>query len=241
MTTFWVPLQRDVITVQGADARTYLHSQLSQDITSMRVAETRQSLLLQPTGKICGILRVTCLDGETFLLDCDSGTGEAVLVRLNRFKIRVKAELSLGQETWTAVRNAITPVDGAIPAWNCDGRAWDIRGEWSDTSIPQGTQDDYETARILSSWPVMNIDVTESSIPAECGLTDIAVSFSKGCYPGQELVERMDSRSAVAPRQLRYTTVEEGTLVGQEVRDEERIGVVTSVCGCHALALFRRA
>jgi folate-binding protein YgfZ len=241
MTTFWVPLQRDVITVQGADARTYLHSQLSQDIASMRVAETRQSLLLQPTGKICGILRVTCLDGETFLLDCDSGTGEAVLVRLNRFKIRVKAELSLGQETWTAVRNAITPVDSAIPAWNGDGSAWDIRGEWSDTSVPQGTQDDYEMARIRSSWPVMNIDVTESSIPAECGLTDIAVSFSKGCYPGQELVERMDSRSAVAPRQLRYTTVEEGTLVGQEVRDEERIGVVTSVCGCHALALFRRA
>jgi folate-binding protein YgfZ len=241
MTTFWVPLQRDVITVHGADARTYLHSQLSQDIASMRVGDTRQSLLLQPTGKICGIVRVTCIDGETFLLDCDSGTGEAVLVRLNRFKIRVKAELSLGRETWTAVRNVTAPVDGAIPAWKGDGSAWDFRGDLSDTSIPQGTQEDYETARICSSWPVMHIDVTESSIPAECGLTDVAVSFSKGCYPGQELVERMDSRSAVAPRQLRYTTVEEGTLVGQEVRDEERIGVITSVCGCHALALFRRA
>lgn len=241
MTTFWVRLQRDVITAQGADARTYLHSQLSQDIASMRVDETRQSLLLQPTGKICGIVRVTCVDGETFLLDCDSGTGEAVLVRLNRFKIRVKAELSLGQETWTAVRNATAPVNGAIPAWNGDGSAWDIRGEWSDTSIAQGTQDDFETARIRSSWPVMNVDVTESSIPAETGLIDIAVNFTKGCYPGQELVERMDSRSAVAPRQLRYTTVEQGTLVGQEVRVEDRIGVVTSVCGCDALALFRRA
>jgi folate-binding protein YgfZ len=241
MTTFWVPLQRDVITVQGADARTYLHSQLSQDIASMQVGETRQSLLLQPTGKICGILRVTCIDGETFLLDCDSGTGEAVLVRLNRFKIRVKAELSLGQETWTAVRNAITPVDGAIPAWNGDGSAWDIRGEWGDKSVTRGTHDDYEVARIRSSWPVMNIDVTDSSIPAETGLIEIAVNFTKGCYPGQELVERMDSRSAVAPRRLRYTTVEEGTLVGQEVRVEDRVGVVTSVCGCHALALFRRA
>ena len=186
-------------------------------------------------------MRVTCVDGETFLLDCDSGTGEAVLVRLNRFKIRVKAELSLGQETWTAVRNATTLVNGAIPAWNSDGSAWDIRGEWSDTSIAQGTQDDFETARIRSSWPVMNVDVTESSIPAETGLIDFAVNFTKGCYPGQELVERMDSRSAVAPRQLRYTTVEQGTLVGQEVRVEDRIGVVTSVCGCHALALFRRA
>ena len=186
-------------------------------------------------------MRVTCVDGETFLLDCDSGTGEAVLVRLNRFKIRVKAELSLGQETWTAVRNATAPVNGAIPAWNGDGSAWDIRGELSDTSIAQGTQDDFETARIRSSWPVMNVDVTESSIPAETGLIDFAVNFTKGCYPGQELVERMDSRSAVAPRQLRYTTVEQGTLVGQEVRVEDRIGVVTSVYGCHALALFRRA
>lgn len=241
MTTFWVPLQRDVISVQGADARTYLHSQLSQDITSMRVGETRQSLLLQPTGKICGIARVTCLDGETFLLDCDNGTGELVMARLNRFKIRVKAELSLGTETWIAVRNATEPIKGAIPAWNCDSSAFDIRGEWSDSSIVQGTQDDYETARICSSWPVMNVDVTDSSIPAETGLIDIAVNFTKGCYPGQELVERMDSRSAVAPRQLRYTTVEQGTLVGQEVRVEDRIGVVTSVCGCHALALFRRA
>jgi folate-binding protein YgfZ len=87
----------------------------------------------------------------------------------------------------------------------------------------------------------MNVDVTESSIPAETGLIDIAVNFTKGCYPGQELVERMNSRSAVAPRQLRYTTVEQGTLVGQEVRVEDRIGVVTSVSGCDALALFRRA
>ena len=77
--TFWVPLQRDVITATGADARTYLHSQLSQDVAGMRVGETRQSLLLQPTGKIDGIIRVTCVEGETFVLDTDLGCGEAVL------------------------------------------------------------------------------------------------------------------------------------------------------------------
>lgn len=239
--TFWVPLQRDVITATGADARTYLHSQLSQDIAGMRVGETRQSLLLQPTGKLDGIIRVTCVEGETFILDGDLGCGEAVLARLNRFKIRVKVELTLGREQWVAIRNVVSPIDGSIPAWRCDGSAVDIRGEIMNKELQLGSSEDYEKARIIAAWPTMNIDVTESSIPAETGIIDVAVSFTKGCYPGQELVERMDSRGSIAPRQLRYVTVSDGSVVGQEVEYEGQFGVVTSVCGVHALATFKRA
>jgi folate-binding protein YgfZ len=239
--TFWVPLQRDVITATGADARTYLHSQLSQDIAGMRVGETRQSLLLQPTGKLDGIIRITCVEGETFVLDVDAGCGDAVLARLNRFKIRVKVELSLGRESWVAIRNVVSPIPGTIPAWRCDGSAVDLRGESVDSSISQGSLDDFEEARIIAAWPTMNVDVTESSIPAETGITDAAVSFTKGCYPGQELVERMDSRGSIAPRQLRYVVVGEGAVVGQEVASDGRTGLVTSVRGVHALVAFKRA
>jgi len=239
--TFWVPLQRDVITATGADARTYLHSQLSQDIAGMRVGETRQSLLLQPTGKLDSIIRITCVEGETFVLDVDAGCGDAVLARLNRFKIRVKVELSLGRESWVAIRNVVSPIPGSIPAWRCDGSAVDLRGESVDSSISQGSLDDFEEARIIAAWPTMNVDVTESSIPAETGITDAAVSFTKGCYPGQELVERMDSRGSIAPRQLRYVVVGEGAVVGQEVASDGRMGLVTSVRGVHALVAFKRA
>lgn len=239
--TFWVPLQRDVITAIGADARTYLHSQLSQDIASMRIGETRQSLLLQPTGKLDGIIRVTCVEGETFVLDVDANCGDAVLARLNRFKIRVKVELTLGRESWVAVRNAQSPIPGSLPAWRCDGTAVDLRGESVDAGILQGSLDDFEEARIIAAWPTMNIDVTESSIPAETGITDVAVSFTKGCYPGQELVERMDSRGSIAPRQLRYVVVKDGTVVGQEVDFDGRMGLVTSIRGVHALVSFKRA
>ena len=238
--TFWVPLQRDVITAVGADARTYLHSQLSQDIAGMRVGETRQSLLLQPTGKLDGIIRGTCVEGETFLLDVDAGCGDALLTLLNRFISRVKMDLSLGRESWVAVRNVASPIPGSIPAWRCDGTAADIRGEIVNAELQQGSLDDYEEARIIAAWPTMNVDVTESSIPAETGITDIAVSFTKGCYPGQELVERMDSRGSIAPRELRYAIVGESAVVGQEVEHEGRIGVVSSVQGVHALVAFRR-
>ena len=239
--TFWVPLRRDVITATGADARTYLHSQLSQDIASMRVGETRQSLLLQPTGKLDGIVRVTCVEGETFVLDIDAGCGDAVLARLNRFKIRVKVELTLGRESWVAVRNVQSPLPGSVPAWRCDGTAVDLRGESVDAGLAQGSLDDFEEARIIAAWPTMNVDITESSIPAETGITDVAVSFTKGCYPGQELVERMDSRGSIAPRQLRYVVVGDSTVVGQEVDHDGRLGVVTSICGEHALVAFKRA
>ena len=238
--TFWVPLQRDVITATGADARTYLHSQLSQDIAGMRVGETRQSLLLQPTGKLDGIIRVTCVEGETFVLDVDPGCGDAVLARLNRFKIRVKVELSLGSESWVAVRSVASPIPGSLPAWRCDGSAVDLRTGTAPAEFKQGSLEEYEQARIIAAWPAMNVDVTETSIPAETGIIDVAVSFTKGCYPGQELVERMDSRGSIAPRQLRYVQVGEGAVVGQEVEHEGRQGLVTSMSGVHALVAFKR-
>jgi folate-binding protein YgfZ len=107
--------------------------------------------------------------------------------------------------------------------------------------LQQGSLDDYEEARIIAAWPTMDVDVTESAIPAETGIIDVAVSFTKGCYPGQELVERMDSRGSIAPRQLRYVVVSESAVVGQEVEHEGRMGVITSKRGVHALAAFKRA
>ena len=70
---FWVPLVRDVITVTGKDAATYLHSQLSQDISSMEAGDARQSFLLEPTGKIVALLRVTRGGLDRFVLDTDPG------------------------------------------------------------------------------------------------------------------------------------------------------------------------
>jgi folate-binding protein YgfZ len=110
-----------------------------------------------------------------------------------------------------------------------------------DSGISQGSLDDFEEARIIAAWPTMNVDVTELSIPAETGINDVAVSFTKGCYPGQELVERMDSRGSIAPRQLRYVVVGDGTVAGQEVASDGRMGLVTSIRGVHALVAFKRA
>ena len=80
------------------------------------------------------------------------------------------------------------------------------------------------------------------TIPAETGISAVAVSFTKGCYPGQELVERMDSRGATPPRQLRVFDVEPGVAVGDPILDASgaEVGTYTSVAAGKALGYVRR-
>ena len=79
--------------------------------------------------------------------------------------------------------------------------------------------------------PVMNIDVDEKTIPQESGLVPASVSFTKGCYLGQELVARIDSRGHVN-RHLRGIVMTTNVLPpdGAEVwRDDRMCGTLTSV------------
>lgn len=99
-----------------------------------------------------------------------------------------------------------------------------------------------EAARVEFGWPAMGREIVPGeTIPAGLGLNRIAVSFTKGCYPGQELVERMDSRAAEAPRTLRRLRVPAGSAAGDAVLDgDEPVGELTSVAGTAAMAWIKR-
>ncbi len=198
---------RDVVVVEGPDAQKYLHSQVSQALENQAVGEQRWTFVLEPTGKIDVLARVKRSSEERFELDTDAGFGEALLARLNRFKIRVAAEISLEPTAEAAVDSAV------------------------------------DQARIEVGWPRMGAEIVPGeTIPGGTGLTGIAVSYTKGCYPGQELVERMDSRAASAPKTLRRLEVAEGTAAGDPVLDDgNEVGVVTSVAGTIALAWIKRS
>ena len=99
-----------------------------------------------------------------------------------------------------------------------------------------------EAERIRIGWPRVGADIVPGeTIPAETGVVPFAVSFTKGCYPGQELVERMDSRSAAAP--FRLVRVDgAGFAAGDPiVVDGEEVGRVTSASGDAAIARVRRS
>ena len=102
---------------------------------------------------------------------------------------------------------------------------------------------DTERARVAAGWPRMGAEITTGeTIPAATGLVPVAADLRKGCFPGQELVERMDSRGADAPRTLRIVDVEPGDAPGDPVLDADggEVGVLTSVADGTGLGYVRR-
>lgn len=231
---------RDVVTATGADTEKFLQGQLSQDVARLAPGESAWSLLLQPQGKVDAWLRVTRLDADTFLLDVDPGYGDVVLARLQRFLLRTRCELSTATWPMISVRGAgadsaeIGVESGAlvvVPARWPGIEGIDLLGE--SVRVPDGlataTEADLELLRILSGVPAMGAELDERTIPAEAGIVDRSASFTKGCYTGQELVARIDSRGGNVPRHLRRLTASSALGPGDTLTvDGADVGRVTS-------------
>jgi len=247
MSVVWADAERDVVFAQGADAAQFLHSQLAQDIASLAVGESAHSFLLEPTGHICTLLRVVRHSDDVFTLDTDAGHGSAIIERLKRFVLRAKVTLSISD--WRvrsfrgegAVALVGEGIGRAVHGWGGPD-AIDVIGEFSTLPlVGEETEPGHvDVLRVESRWPRVGVDILVGDIPATAGVTPVAVSFSKGCYPGQELVERMDSRGANAPVILRVIP-REGVGVGMRVEEDGKfLGTVTSVGMTIALARLDR-
>ena len=240
----WADVERDVIHVEGHDSPQFLHSQLANDISNMPIGATVHSLLLEPTGHLVSLVRVVRTGDETFIIDTEKECGDVVIARLSKFILRAKVTFSRSSQVVRAFRgkDAREVVGGshdsqslitAQPWWD-DPNAIDVIGEATDLPAV-GTLADpsqLEIARVEAGWPRMNVDVVAGDVPATTGVLSLAVSFTKGCYPGQELVERMDSRGTIAPIVLRVFSSHDGAQIE---------GDVTSQGSHHVLARVKRS
>ena len=199
----------------------------------------------------------------------DMGIGADVIADLARFKIRVDAVISAEPVSVAALigpgaRHALDDI--GAPAFVVDGpdivfpapmgRSAHPRFFIGDgvvaaldaAGVPNAGTLAATAVRIETGEPVFGIDIDDKTIPQEAGPVDDAVSFTKGCYLGQELVARIDSRGHVN-RHLRGIIVTSNVLppAGAEAHaDEKPVGVLTSVAESLdlrapvALALIRR-
>jgi folate-binding protein YgfZ len=228
-------MRRDVVLVEGPDARDYLQGQLSQDVLALDVGDSSFSLLLQPQGKVDAWLRVTRIADDAFALDVEEGWGDHVLTRLRRFLLRTKAELRL--EQWPVAVHLEADVGVPEGAWRV---ASEVAGTVTLLNAPGGIDgDEFDARRITAGVPRMGRELDESTIPASAGIVDRSVSFTKGCYTGQELVARIDSRGDRVPTKLRRVLGR--AEVGDELMvDGRAVGTVTSAAEGVALAYVRR-
>jgi len=229
-------IERDVVRASGPDAVTFLQGQLSQDVESLAIGTSAWSLLLQPSGKVDAWLRVTRAADDEFVFDVDGGWGDALVQRLARFKLRTKCDLD-PIEGWRclAVRDVDVDPQGAsirLIVWP-ETKGYDLLGPTVEP--PDGldlvSRDVYERRRIEAGVPALGHELTDATIPVEAGqwLVDASVSFTKGCFTGQELVARIDSRGGNAPRPIRGLRIDGAASRGDEiVAGGKAIGMITS-------------
>ena len=212
--------------MRGADAESYLQGQLSQDVDALAVGASADSLLLQPDGKLSALLRVTRVDGQGFVLDIDAGFGDAVVARLRKFLLRSKVEieppgLALPGPAGAGVTDAAAGLldragRSGVPgpalrmerldaAWTCSGPRTSCSTRRparcpmaSPLAAPRRSRP-AASSRASRPWAA---ELTDKTIAAEAGLVERTVSFTKGCYTGQELVARLDSRGSNVARRL---------------------------------------
>ncbi len=262
---------RGAVRVAGADATSFLQSLVSQDLEGVADGEGAHSLLLTPQGKLDVDFRALRV-GDEWCLDCDAEYGPRLAESLNRFRIRVNLEIDehtattgmvsmigAAAEGVPEVAHAHRPVDGVrvvFAPW-AGVRGFDVLGpldavrDWYravDPAVERWSPEQLEAFRIESGIPRQGLDVDEKTIPQEASLERDAVSFTKGCFLGQELVCRIDTRGHVN-RHLRRVRIAgtPGVPRGATIVSGDReVGTVTSAAAVPdeartvALAMVRR-
>jgi folate-binding protein YgfZ len=218
--------------VQGPDAVDYLNRMLSKDVPDSGSAD---ALLLTAKARVIAPLLVWRRGTEDVLLLTEPELGEAVRTQLLRTRFAAKCEIEAEQHVSTVVLgegDGIQNRDYGRPAV-----------EVLDANVEATLGDDeLERLRIEAATPRYGREIDDRVLPAEAGLDERAISFSKGCYPGQEPVARQHFRGKVN-RRLRVLEVD-GDAPEPEtsvMHDGKDVGRVTSAVPGLALAYVRVA
>jgi folate-binding protein YgfZ len=217
---------RAYVRVQGPDAVDYLNRMLSNDVPE---AGSVDALLLTPKARVIAPVLVWRRGADDVLLLTEPELGDALRAQLVRMRFAAKCEIEAEEHVSTIVlggADGIPNRDYGVPAV-----------EVLDSDMDGDA--DLERLRIEAATPLYGRELDDRVLPAEAGLEDRAISFTKGCYPGQEPIARQHFRGKVN-RRLRVLDVEGAPAPETPVvHGEKEVGRVTSAVDGLALAYVR--
>lgn len=234
------------LRVDGADARSFLNGLLSQDVAKLPAWSAAPCCLLTPKGKLQAEFVIAECGGSFFLAGAPCGIENA---RKTLDKMSLLSQSRLDDPgfavAWSVSQDSVSP--WSVRRLGSSGFV--IRDPRIDPAarlllappdqLPLATISgaEFESRRIEARVALFGVDADEDCLPLEAGM-DAAVSFTKGCYMGQETMSRIHHMGHVN-RLLRRLRVS-GARAGAEVRSGEKVlGKVTSASGSAALALLR--
>ena len=213
-------LPRAYLRVAGPDAADYLQRMVSNDVEALAVGESCEALLLTAKARVIAPLRVIRRAADDFLLLTEPELGETARAELVRMRFAAKAEIEAEEHESWLVLGAEEVLDER-PAGD----------EVDDEQL--------ERWRIESGIPRWGRELDDRILPAEAGLDETHISFSKGCYPGQEPIARQRYRGKVN-RRLRVLEIDGEAEPGDDLLlDGKKVGRITSAVPGLALGYVR--
>src|SRR3954449_4512784 len=265
--------ERGKLALIGAQAKELLSGQVSNDIEALTPGSGCYAALLTHKGKMLADLRVIDTSDELLLL-CERPALQALFDALRRFKVGFACELhkrTLERGLLSLIGPTADELTGTVPSAEhanvaaeiggapvrlirtdlgidvvCDSADTDrVRAALLDQGAVQIDEAAADVLRIEHGRPRYGVDLDDSVIPQEAGLNERAVSFTKGCYVGQETVARLHWRGK-PNRHLRGLRLSAPAPSGTPLRLGDReVGRLASVAlspvhGPIALAIVRR-
>jgi folate-binding protein YgfZ len=217
---------RAFVRVAGPDAEGYLQRMLSNDVTQGEVVD---ALLLTPKSRLIAPLRVWRRGPDDFLLLTEPELGDVVRAQLVRSRFAANCEIEPEEHSSVLVFGGKHGLPGELP-----GTVEVLDADAEATLDAAGL----ERARIEAGVPAWGKELDDSILPAEAGLDETHISFTKGCYPGQEPIARLRHRGHVN-RRLRVVEVEAARPGDEIVYEGKPVGRVTSAVSGVALGYVR--
>src|SRR5215210_6507174 len=265
--------ERGKLALTGAEAKEFVHGQVTNDVEALQPGQGCYAAFLTHKGKMLGDLRILDLGHELFL-DTERVALQELFNMIRRFKLGRDVELhkrtverGLVSLVGPGAREAAGAPDlglaehdnaageiGGVPVrLVATAEGVDLICEAERTAelksaldgVPEVSEAAAEVVRVESGRPRYGVDLDDSVIPQEAGLNERAVSFTKGCYVGQETVARLYYRGK-PNRHLRGLRLSEPAGRGEPLRLGEReVGrlgssVVSPARGPIGLAIVRR-
>ena len=205
-------VDRGVLAVAGRDRAAWLQGLVTNDVAALADGQGCYAAYLTPQGRMITDMNVLAR-GARLLLDVPAPLAASLRDRLDGLifteDVQVSDE-SARLSVWTVVGPGSGLPSTTLRAGRAPGSAltvFAVRGESPLSPMPPEVDlDTYEVVRVEDGVPKFLVDMNEETIPLEAGIEDRAISFTKGCYVGQEVIVRVTHRGGgrVARKLVRW-------------------------------------